>query len=129
MSRNQFLVRWRSGGTQQQVPVPFDVVADGRDAAHRIAERVKERIEASEDATDQTAAMLFRDQCIAEENQARAETAPIVAAMSPPPDVGAQHAPLVAPATHVGAYPPSTPPMALRESKAQAPRPRDPSEG
>ena len=59
-----------------------------RDAvAYRIAERVKERVEASVDPTDKLAFLVFRDKCIAEENQARTEIASIATALLSPPDV------------------------------------------
>ena len=98
MDRDAFVVRWKSGGSQE-VPVqlaggPHQVpIAGGRDAAYRIAERVKARVEASDDATDKPAFLLFRDHCIAEENQAFAEIAPIATAVLPPPDVCAQEEP------------------------------------
>ena len=72
----------------RQFPVRIAGVTSGRDAALRIAERIKTRVEASEDATDDDAALvLFRDQCIAEENQARTEIASIATALLSPPDV------------------------------------------
>lgn len=128
VDRDQFVVRWKSGGMPHQVPVPIAGVANGRDAALRIAERIKTRVEANEDATDDAALLLFRDQCIAEENQERAEIAPIATAVLSPPDVGVQgeHPALVVP-TQCGTPPTPLPTFGkvkpkrlVREARARA---------